>query len=301
MFDPYPSPLRYPGGKGKLANYVRLLMQENGFVGYTYVEPYAGGAAVALGLLFDHHADRIIINDADPAIYWFWRCVTEQADELCRRISATAINMETWRRQREVMLSTGPDPLDLAFATFFLNRTNRSGILLGGVVGGKDQTGPWKIDARFVKAPLLERIEKIAAWSSRITVYQLDAEVFLHTVVPTLPATTLLYLDPPYVGKGADLYKNYYSEQGHRSLATVIRAEARPWIVSYDDVPLVREIYQGERFLSYGLSYSAQSRRQGGEIMFFSQKVGMPATQTPPQVSRRDIVAAANQPLFDLL
>ena len=175
----FPSPLRYPGGKGKVANFMKLLFTENDFVGWDYVEPYAGGASVALALLFEDYAAHVHINDINRSVYAFWRVVLDQPDELCARILDTRVSTAEWRRQRKVQMAVDPAPLDLAFSTFFLNRTNRSGIITGGIIGGQGQDGTWKLDARYNKSDLVRRIQKVARFRGRITLTQLDAFEFL--------------------------------------------------------------------------------------------------------------------------
>jgi len=145
----YYSPLRYPGGKAKVANYVKLVMLQNDLVDVEYVEPYAGGASVALALLFEDYASYVHINDINRGVHAFWDAVLNDADDLCERVMQTALTVEEWLHQREVYRNPESDGLDLGFATFFLNRTNRSGIIAnGGVIGGPDPTGPWGIVPR---------------------------------------------------------------------------------------------------------------------------------------------------------
>ena len=133
----YPSPLRYPGGKGKVANFFKLLFLENDLLGSEYVEPYAGGASVGLSLLFEEYASHIHINDLDQSVYTFWKVVLQRPDDLCGRIAAARLGVREWDRQRQVQSATDPDELDLAFSTLYLNRTNRSGIIGGGIIGGR--------------------------------------------------------------------------------------------------------------------------------------------------------------------
>lgn len=190
------SPLRYPGGKRKLANFIRLLFYENNLLDGEYAELYAGGASVALSLLYGEFVTQVHINDIDPAVSAFWNVTLESTEVLTKRIHDVAVNVNEWERQRSVQESNDPDPVDLAFSTFFLNRTNRSGIIKGGVIGGKAQTGRWKLDARFNKRDLIGRIEKVARYRSRIKVYQLDGADFICNVLPSLPSKALVYLDP---------------------------------------------------------------------------------------------------------
>lgn len=288
---PFYSPLRYPGGKRKLANYMTLVFRTNQLLDGEYAEVYAGGAAVALTLLYGQYVRRIHINDLDPGVYTFWVAARDRTAELCRRVHDAKLNMREWERQRAVQNSANPDLLDLAFSTFYLNRTNRSGIITGGVIGGKYQTGKWRIGARFNRRDLINRIERIGRWASRINIYNMDGADFLRKVVPTLPERSLLYLDPPYYVKGQQmLYANYYGPNDHASLARIVRNSRRPWVVSYDDVKEVRRLYKDCRSISYGIAYAAYHRYSGRERAFFSDAMTIPKVADPTKVTVNDVV-----------
>lgn len=273
------SPLRYPGGKGKVTNYFKLLLLENDLLGVEYVEPYAGGASVALTLLYEEYVGSVHINDLNPGVHAFWHAVLYQTDELCRRIDATDVTMAEWFRQREVYRSTDPvDPLDLAFAVFFLNRTNRSGIIAGGVIGGLDQTGPWKLDARYNKPDLIGRIRKAGRHRDRITLSNLDALQLLEHWAAREDAG-FLYLDPPYYVKGEGLYDNFYTADDHAKIATAVQRLKHPWVVSYDNAPAISALYAEVRLTTYQLSYSAQERQFGSEAMFYANGLVIPQQQ----------------------
>lgn len=283
----FPSPLRYPGGKGKIANYMKLLFITNDLVGHEYVEVYAGGAGVALILLFEDYASHVHINDLDPAVHAFWNAVLNDTEALCARIQDTAVTMSEWERQREIQQAESPDPFDLAFSTFFLNRTNRSGIIRGGVIGGRKQRGKWKIDARYNKPALIRRIQKVARHRGRISLTRLDGAQFIQNAVPQLPLRSALYLDPPYYVKGGSrLYPNYYEEEDHAEVAAAVRAiDNRPWVVSYDSVDAIEELYTGNQRIEYGLSYSAGDRYRGREVMFFSPGLKQPDVASPANLT----------------
>lgn len=285
----YQSPLRYPGGKRKLANFIKLLLRGNNLLDGEYAEVYAGGAAVALDLLFGRYVSRIRINDYDPGVYAFWRAATDETAELCRRIDAINVSIEEWERQRVIHASVQEgediDLLDAALSTFFLNRTNRSGIISGGVIGGKGQSGKWKIDARFNKPNLIRRIEKIGRHRSQIEVTGMDGADFLAEIAPALPERSLVYLDPPYYVKGQQmLYANYYKPEDHATIYKLVNALERPWLVSYDDVEEIRNLYAEFRSREYDIFYSAQDRYQGREIAFFADDLYIPEVDDPAKL-----------------
>lgn len=273
------SPLRYPGGKLKVVNYIKKLFEVNDLMDGTYIEPYAGGASVALTLLFSEYASRIKINDIDRSIYAFWHSVLEETEALCRLITGTPVNMETWAQQREVQArKEDAELLELGFSTFYLNRTNRSGILSGGVIGGKEQTGKWKIDARYNKKDLIERIESVAEYGDRIELTSMDAvELIKHIRRPS--EKTFCYLDPPYYVKGRDLYLNYYNDDDHRAIAKAIKKYKGKWIISYDAVPFISDLYKKYRQKEYYLSYSAGNPAKGKEIVVYSDGLVIPAAE----------------------
>jgi DNA adenine methylase len=287
------SPLRYPGGKRKLSNFMRLLFYENNLLDGEYAEVYAGGASVALSLLYGEFVTQIHINDIDPAVSAFWDVTIESTEELTKRIHDVAVNMSEWERQRSVQESKDPDPVDLAFSTFFLNRTNRSGIIKGGVIGGKGQTGRWTLDARFNKRDLISRIVKVARYRSRIKVYRLDGADFICSVLPSLPSKALVYLDPPYYVKGGDLYEHHYKHEDHERIAKLVEKIKQPWVVSYDYVPAIEKMYEGYRQRLYGIHYSAQARYKGTEVLVFSPQLRIPEVADPSKVSSTAVSQAA--------
>lgn len=275
------SPLRYPGGKGKLARFVSTLIKQNSLSDGLYVEPYAGGAAVAWELLLTGVVRRVAINDVSRPVFAFWRSVLDQTDELAALISDTPVDVATRDRLKAVFSSADDTSnLELGFAMFFLNRTHRSGILNGGVIGGRDQTGKWKIDARYNKADLIRRIERIASARRRIELTNLDAVQFVQTKSPAWPAKALVYLDPPYYEKGSQLYYDYYSDKDHLEVAQAVRSLSKVhWLVSYDDVLPIQEMYGGTPALQYTIGYSARNVLRGREAMFFSDGLIVPEVE----------------------
>ncbi|MEH6695603.1 MAG: DNA adenine methylase [Hyphomonas sp.] len=272
------SPLRYPGGKGKLARFMRDVVRLNGLSDGHYVEPFAGGAAIAWELLLTGIVKRVTINDINRPVYAFWRCVVEETEELNKRILETEVSLSTWDRCKATFNDAdNQDDIDVAFAFFFLNRTNRSGILNAGVIGGRDQTGKWKIDARYNKQELVQRISKIAAYGSKITVCQEDAVDFLASRANSFSKKTLIYIDPPYYEKGRHLYYDYYRSDDHTQIADAVQAISDTrWIVSYDDVRPIHDLYEPSSWMQYTINYSARNKLRGREAMFFSEGLEVP-------------------------
>ncbi len=268
------SPLRYPGGKAKIADFIKQVVKDNDLLDGVYVEPYAGGAAVALSLLMDEYVSRIIINDKDRSIYAFWYSVLYDTDRLCKLIEETPVTMETWWEQRtfqSVENKETTDLLTLGFSTFFMNRTNRSGIIKAGVIGGFDQRGNYKIDARYRKEDLIARIRRIASYADRIELHHEDAVDFVKHIVQVLPQNTILYLDPPYYKKGRGLYMNYYEDADHEKIRDVItNVDTFRWVVSYDNSLFIKELYHSFRSQEFYLNYSANNNGKGTEVIFFS-------------------------------
>ncbi|WP_027383267.1 DNA adenine methylase [Epilithonimonas caeni] len=270
------SPLRYPGGKGRVANYFKEIFRENLLYDGTYIEPYAGGASVALSLLFNEYASKIIINDKDVALYGFWYSILHDTEQFIKKIYDTKINLESWECQKLIHKHKSDNDLfSVGFSTFFLNRTNRSGILKAGVIGGKQQAGDWKMDARFNKIDLIHRIEKIAMYKNRIQIYNLDAIELIENVKNEIDENALFYFDPPYYVKGKDLYMNYYNHDDHIQVANAIeKINKQKWIVSYDDEEPIRNNYSRFRQKKFQLDYSAgNTNKKGNEIMIFSDNL----------------------------
>lgn len=273
------TPLRYPGGKARFAPLIASVMKASHLDEGHYLEPYAGGAGVALYLLFEGVVKTIHINDADPAIAAFWRVATQDAQRLIDMVAAEPVTMDAWHHWRAVMLGkTESSELEKGFATLFMNRTNRSGILKGGVIGGKEQTGTYKVGERFKREDLCSRLDRIMNYAKRIKVYEQDAHELLAGCHRFLPTRSLIYLDPPYYVKGAGLYRNFYKHDDHVRIAKLLNSSRfrRPWVVSYDNAEEIREMYAYARSLTYGLNYTAQRRYEGSEVMFFSEGINFP-------------------------
>ena len=271
----YHTPLRYPGGKAKFAPKIKSIIENNDLHGH-YVEPYAGGAGVALDLLFNGVCTDIHINDLDLAIYHFWKSITEETEDFIRLVSKTDVTIEEWHKQKEILKQDDISPIERGFAAFFLNRTNRSGILKGGVIGGLQQSGNYKLDCRFNKEALIKRIQKIGSMNNKIHVYNQDTEKWLLEIDNLIPSNSLIYLDPPYYEKGQGLYRNFYNHQDHKSIKEKLVKVKTPWVVSYDNNQNIRDIYQQYRQEEYILNYSASQKMKATEVIIYSDSIKLP-------------------------
>jgi DNA adenine methylase len=266
------SPLRYPGGKNCIFPFVSKLFYENDLIGINYAEPYAGGAGLALRLLAEGYVSKIFINDLDLSIYCFWKNVLERPEEFCEWIKKIEINVENWHKYREIQLNyKQANTFELGKSTFFLNRTNISGVIKGGIIGGMNQNGKYKIDARFNKSDLIERIMFISKLKSRIIISNFDGVMFIDKMNKKREEI-FIYLDPPYVNKGAELYMNFYCEADHMKLSRHVHRLIKPWMVSYDNNDFIMNLYSNQRMIRYKLSQSA-SNRIGDELLVFAQKI----------------------------
>jgi DNA adenine methylase len=279
------TPLRYPGGKQKLAPFIKEILRQNGIRGH-YVEPYAGGAGVAIELLLNDEVQYIHLNDSDLGIYAFWRSVLNENDRFCREVLTASLTIDEWRKHKEIIRHPQDHTLfELGFSTFFLNRCNRSGVLAGGVIGGLNQEGNYKMDARFSRNDLIRRIELIGRYRDKITISNMDAERYIAESLPQLPDNSLIYLDPPYYNKAKALYLNAYNKNDHARLAITIQNIAHNWVLSYDGVSQIVELYSGRRYFLYNLQYSAAKSYQGQEVFIFCDQLRLPNICSLPSVN----------------
>lgn len=271
------SPLRYPGGKGKVVNSIKKIIDANNLKGLEYAEPFAGGASVALSLLLDGYSQNIYINDKDRAIYAFWYSIINHKDEFVDKILSIPINMDSWFEQKQIFEQHDSKLFELGFATFFLNRTNRSGILKAGVIGGKNQSGKYSISERFHKENLTKRIELIYKVKDKIYLFNLDVIDFISEVSNVMKQNSVIYLDPPYYNKGKDLYMNHFQHIDHIILKDYIETlDQYNWIVTYDNTPQINEIYQGIKKKFYNLNYSLINASKGQEVLFVKKNLKVP-------------------------
>lgn len=275
------SPLRYPGGKGAMAGVLAQIRRLNGLGGRAVVEPFAGGAGASLKLLFMEETGSVHLNDADPAVHDFWWAVTHQTEKFLDLLNQTPVNIDEWRRQRAIYRDAEKvSRMARGFAAFYLNRCNRSGIIInGGPIGGIDQSGKWKLDARFNKVSLRQRCQAVAEYRERITVTCLDG---VEAIRRTEDGQAFLFVDPPYFHKGKLLYLNSLSVDYHRTLAeTLHERRDTSWVLTYDDCDEVRRLYEGWATVRpFSLRYAAAERRQGREVLIVPTGMKLPDEQS---------------------
>ena len=280
------SPLRYPGGKACLYELATYFLSINHLQQRNYVEPYSGGCGLALSLLFKGHVTHIHLNDIDRSVWAFWTSTLDHTEHLVNLITETEVTVAEWERQRAIQCrKADADVVELGFSTFFLNRTNRSGIIhSGGVIGGKAQLGDWKLDCRYNKVDLIKRIRRIEQYRNRISTYNEDAEIFLDRLSLTIPVSSVVYIDPPYYEKGSQLYRNAYRAGDHERIARRVSALANPWFMTYDNVPPIRDLYAGFSSVELDIGYSVQTKTRGSELLVVSNGMHLPVGALPQHI-----------------
>lgn len=267
------SPLRYPGGKNKTYQYVKYLVENNNID--TYIEPFCGGAAVALKLLFNNNVKKIMLNDFDRSIYAMWFSILHDTEAFIKKVKEAVFTIEEWDKQQEIQKNKeNVDMLTLGFSTFYLNRTNRSGIIQAGPIGGRSQTGNYKMDCRYNTEVLIKKIKLIAKNKNRISLYNLDAIDFIKKNIRRTKYS-LTFFDPPYFVKGKQLYTNFYEHIDHIELRNTIDKymSEHKWILTYDFHEEIQHMYSKFEYFPYILNYSAGTSKKGMEYIFFSREI----------------------------
>lgn len=271
------TPLRYPGGKSQMLPVVIDILKKNDLICGEYAEPFAGGSGLPLSLVMHGYVSRAYINDIDFHIHSFWHSVLNDSERLCAMINDVNVTIDEWHQQRAIFQEGESDDLLRAgFSALFLNRTNRSGILRGGVIGGLQQDGNYKLDCRFNKQDLIRKIKRIAMYKDAITLTRLDALCFLEEIAPAMGKYSLINLDPPYYKKGQELYTSFYAPKDHAVLAKSVSRLKKRWIVTYDNAEEIRALYQKFPMSTNSLNYSAQVKKIGVELMINHPKLDMP-------------------------
>ncbi|WP_195448819.1 DNA adenine methylase [Parolsenella catena] len=269
------TPIRYPGGKTKLYPEIKAILGENGLLGHPYAELFAGGAGLAVKLLLKGDVSSVVINDYDRAVYCMWDAIVNHGAELCEFIDSAVLDIETWKRMRDTYQNHNDvGDFELGKAAFYLNRTNVSGILSGGVIGGLAQAGNYKMDVRFNRETLKKKVMDIVARKDDIEVTRLDAEEFIDNRMDD--SELFAYLDPPYVQKGPGLYRSSFDEERHRSLARKVGDAESKWVVTYDADELIDDIYSDYERGDLEISYTANIKTIGREKIILGPGLDWP-------------------------
>ena len=260
------SPLRYPGGKKRLAAYVAETLRVNGLTPEVLVEPFAGGASVALQLAYDGWVDSIVLGEADPLVASFWKIVFNDPDWLVGQVDQLEISVDEWQRVKQ---SRPRSDRDRALACLYLNRTSFSGILApsAGPIGGLRQSSDYGIDCRFPRETIKRRIRKAATLSDRVlgvvhgswreTIRRVQALRFRNGEV-------FYYLDPPFFHKADRLYSYFFLEEDHRRLHNRLVQLKQPWLLSYDAAPEALKMYAHNGLGPQRIDMLYSSAAQGG-------------------------------------
>ena len=292
----YYSPLRYPGGKGRLAPFMKLLIQKTGHTGGVYIEPFAGGAGIAINCLLNGVVSEIVINDLDKGIYSFWRSILSDTERFVNDIMTVPLNIDEWKKQHQIYLTNNQKySYELGFATFYLNRTNRSGIITGGMIGGKEQSGKWTLDIRFNREALASRICSLSAYKSKIHIYNQDVCSFLLHYIQKYTGNTLVYFDPPYYVKGRELYLNFFKHADHVRIRSEIEQLGNvDWVITYDDCPEILDLYRGHICRRMQWNYSAATKRTVNEIIVFKNEKMIPSVEEMKENMIKTILYSTN-------
>jgi len=277
------SPLRYPGGKSSLYDFLKRTIEANNITDGIYIEPFAGGAGAALKLLMLENVYEIHLNDKDEMVYKFWHSILNHTEEFIELISHCSLNMKEWNYRHEILQNTALrntlSDIEIGFTSFYLNRCNRSGIMKAGAIGGNSQNGEWKLDARFNKTELISKIRRIAFYKERIKIYNQDAIDFLRYIDKNISdkENLLIYIDPPYVEQGEGLYNVFYKQEDHINLSKFLQKKTSShWLVSYDDHPLIHNIYKEVNKNIFEFNYFANKTKIGRELVICSKNCKMP-------------------------
>lgn len=279
----YLSPLRYPGGKARMAQFLgELFAQQVSVMDVeVWIEPFAGGAGAGLALLEARAVPEVWLTEKNPAIAALWRAVLDDHEQLAARVEAAVPDMALYDWAREQVAAAGECAEDeLAFAALVLNRCSRSGMVhpSAGPIGGKSQTGRWTIASRWNGPGLAERITHLQTLSGRIRFTEGDAIRALAGLVDCgFEDEVLAFVDPPYIREGNRLYANGMAAADHQRLADVLNASSARWLLTYDDEPVVvDELYPDRRVLAYQISNTANQARIATEYAVLSDHLALP-------------------------
>src|SRR3990167_6998031 len=259
------SPLRYPGSKRKLCNYLDKILAKNNYSPQVLIEPFVGGGSVFINFLLRHKEGKVVIEDKDELIYNFWKTLFDEPSYLIRFVKKVRVDLKTFDRYRHVSSHTDKfSRKKLAEACLFLNRTSFSGILnnSAGPIGGREQKSIYKIDCRFGRENLIKKIKSISAFKNRVVVLPYNWEETLKYVAGEdkyKNARLLYYFDPPFYKKAAQLYRYHFDNVSHKNLRDRLMKLKQAWILSYDRAQEIQNLYSAFTRINVSMPYSINS------------------------------------------
>lgn len=281
----YVSPLRYPGGKARMAPYLAAMFAEQVSVMdvEVWLEPFAGGAGAGLSLLDDDAVGEIWLTEKNPALAALWRAMLTENETLATHVEQTVPDLDLWawaRSQVAAAARPGTTDADTGFAALVLNRCSRSGMVNPrvGPIGGKSQNGPWTLASRWNAPALAERIRHVGSLSGRIRFTEGDAVTAIADLADSgIEDEVIAFVDPPYLREGNRLYANGMDAADHQRLADALNASPVRWMLTYDDEPTVAaDLYPHRRVLAYRIANTANRARIATEHAVVSDNLVLP-------------------------
>ena len=305
------TPFRYPGGKTKLAPVMEEILKANNLEGCVFFEAFAGGAGLGLELLKKGKIKWLVLNDIDDAICSFWSAAIYEPWKLIEMILTAPLNLPEWLKETEIYSGrTIPEKdktVAKGFSALYLNRVNFSGIIKGGVIGGKEQKGKYKMDCRFNRTELASRILEIYELADHILAIKNDVlteffkvcrgkvqNFYINELCISDPYyvqsmrkerafvedfksdldKTFFYFDPPYYEKGKTLYTYYFTPEQHEEFARLLKENKMPnWALSYDNCEKIRELYKDYEYIPVKFNHSVKNKGEQQELLFFSKNL----------------------------
>lgn len=254
--------MRYPGSKARFVDFISRTIRLNGLHGCVFVEPFCGGASASIALLESGIVEYIAINDADPLIAHLWDIVfsVKHSDWLAEQVMTVPLTIDEWRKQKSLKPTS---PREAALKCLYLNRTSFNGIIhKSGPLGGWGQTKR-TVGVRFNREKLALRIRELSELRNRVHVVSNNNwDSFCDRMLPV--NKSFFYLDPPYYHKADALYGYYFDNAEHIRLQNYLTAFKSPWMLSYDDAPEIRALYQGRSLKARIIDSTYSTHPMGG-------------------------------------
>jgi DNA adenine methylase len=270
---PTVTPLRYPGGKTWLLPYINDFLKFHKIQLGTIIEPFAGSASVSVGLLKSGIADNAVLCENDPMIISFWKSALYSSEEFVELIKNTDISMDTWYEFKKYLANDAPtkySDLEIGFAFLFYNRTNYSGIITAGPIGGRRQLSKYSIKCRFNPERIIKKVSQLSALNERIEIIHGDGNEYLRKFTGNQEENIFIYVDPPYYDAGKVLYRKFFAIDDHMELEGILTHINSPWLASYDDVNFIRNLYKSSKSQYVYTDYQAGNLKRGSRELLLS-------------------------------